>query len=435
MLGWEFPPYISGGLGTACKGLTEAMKRIQTRVLFVLPRTIDPAGKEDCENAAQDTYVETEAVPSEVVNPYNTKRRRFYFAACKPSLPVAACKPSLPASRADRKPQRSSVRVVGAGAEDGYDGDLLGKVRSYAHRCLQITRQEPFDVVHAHDWITFAAGSAIARRSDKPMVAHVHATEFDRSGGNINRAVYDIERHGMHAASRVIAVSGHTGRIIVQRYGLPPGKVRVVHNGVDWPGGEVVPGREPSACKTVLFLGRITMQKGPEYFVRAAARVAEQVDGVRFVMAGSGDLLPGVRRLVSDLGLVDRVEFTGFLRGGEVDRAYREAGVYVMPSVSEPFGLTALEAVRNGLPVIVSKTSGVAEILRRGSLKVDFWDTELMARMIVSVLRNPALAEMLRREGTAEARGATWDEAARKCVEVYREGARRATNNLRGESR
>jgi glycosyltransferase involved in cell wall biosynthesis len=284
---------------------------------------------------------------------------------------------------------------MGVGAEDGYDGDLVRKIHDYSNRCVGLTRLELFDVIHAHDWMTFPAGMAIAEFSGRPLVVHVHATEFDRSGENINRPIYDIERLGMNAASRVIAVSHRTKQIIVRRYGISSRKVTVVHNGIDYNRFVEPPSQVQRREKVVLFLGRITMQKGPEYFVRAAARVAERVEDVKFVIAGAGDQMPYIVGLVDELGLEDMVEFTGFLRGSDVDRAYRRADVYVMPSVSEPFGLTALEAARHGVPVVLSNNSGAGEVLKRGSLKVDYWDVEMMAKMIVSVLEYPRLQKCI----------------------------------------
>ncbi len=437
MLGWEYPPFISGGLGTACRGLTEAMKRLQTRILFVLPRAIESQSQADPNEGVEsqdearregDTPntlrqpvrgLEHVAVPSDVTNPYLTGTPRQVAVA--PERVVVA-----DPLRETRSKQRaaSSVRVVGVGAEDGYDGDLMGKINAYADRCVGLTRRELFDVIHAHDWMTFPAAVEIARYSGRPMIAHVHATEFDRSGERVNPTVYQIERRGMHAAARVIAVSERTKRIIVQRYGVPEWKVTVVHNGIEFDPYARQPQRTLHREKVVLFLGRITRQKGPEYFVRAAARVAERLRDVRFVVAGAGDELPRIIRLADSLGLRDRMEFTGFLHGRDVDRAYENADVYAMPSVSEPFGLTALEAVRHGVPVVLSKNSGVAEVLKRGTLKVDFWDVEMMAKMIVSVLKHPGLAEMLRRESAAEIRGLSWDEAARKCIRSYYDAMR-----------
>jgi glycosyltransferase involved in cell wall biosynthesis len=440
MLGWEYPPHISGGLGTACKGLTSAMDRLSARVLFILPRSVredasaeGPPGDLRAQAGAPGhgggrlvtrvpggTQKLVEApVPSEIVSPY----QRFALAErmCESVGPPGDSKSEKARaagleSRRARAP--SSVRVRGAGTGDGYDGDLGKKIQDYAGRCASIARQELFDVIHAHDWMTFPAAMAIARLSGRPLVAHVHATEFDRAGENINRTIYEFERMGMHAANRVIAVSGRTRRLIVERYGVPPDKVGVVYNGVDganswspWPRV----GKE----KVVLFLGRVTMQKGPEYFIRAAARTAEMIDDVRFVVAGAGDKLADVQRLASELGILHRVEFTGFLNGEDVDRMYSRADVYVMPSVSEPFGLTALEAASRGVPVIVSKSSGAAEVLVRGSLKVDFWDVDMMAGMIVDVLRRPGLAELLRNESRREIEKLSWDEAANKCLRFY----------------
>ncbi len=432
MLGWEFPPFISGGLGTACRGLTDAMRRLETRILFVLPRSIESQGHAysseevetpDAMSRTGDTAdisgqpageIELAPVQSEITNPYR---------AATPQ-PVNTSTPSSKRTKRTRdvlarRTGSSSVRVMGVGAEDGYDGDLLGKIHAYADRCAELTRRELFDVIHAHDWMTFPAAVKIAAFSGRPLVVHVHATEFDRSGEQISRSVFDIEQYGMRAAARVIAVSERTRQTIVRRYGVPPQKVVVIHNGIDFNLLEPPPRRDDHREKVVLFLGRVTRQKGPEFFVRAAARVAERMKDVRFVVAGKGDQLPFIIGLADELGLRDRIEFTGFLHGPDVDRAYRMADVYAMPSISEPFGLTALEAVRHGVPVILSKSSGAAEVLRRGALNVDFWDVEMLAKMIVSVLSYPRLAETLRRQGTAEINGLTWDVAARKCMGLY----------------
>jgi glycosyltransferase involved in cell wall biosynthesis len=421
MLGWEFPPFISGGLGTACRGLTDALKRTDARVLFVLPRSIESAaatGDGTADFGATSRHVRYASVPS--CSP--GVRERVTVAAVASTLtdPYAthAAAPEETAAESERaRRASSSVRVMGVGAEDGYEGDLVGKIQAYAERCVLLARREIFDVIHAHDWMTFPAAIAISELSARPMVAHVHATEFDRSSDPTHGTIYDIERRGMHAAARVLAVSRRTRDTIVQRYGVPPRKVTVVHNGID--DVPASPQRANGEHPTVLFLGRITRQKGPLFFVQAAARVAAHVPDARFVVAGTGDQLPETVALARELGIADRMDFVGFLRGAEVDRAYERASVYVMPSVSEPFGLTALEAAAHGVPVIVSRSSGVAEVLERGSLKVDHWDVELMARLIVAVLTNPPLAESLVRESRREILGADWDRAARRCVETY----------------
>ena len=422
MLGWEFPPFISGGLGTACHGLTRAMTRMDLQVLFVLPRAITPEDaaraasarrcKESPTSADPTGSLTLWAVPSHVTSPYGQM----------PAEPWPPARLETPLGREVKAVVTPSpgLHVVGTGAAGGYEGNLIARIEEYAARCNEITKDESFDVIHAHDWVTFPAGLAIAARSGKPLVVHVHSTEFDRSGETVNQPVYDIERRGMHGAQAIIAVSHRTKQTIVERYGVAPDKVRVVHNGID-PAGPSSSAPNGNGEKTVLFLGRLTMQKGPEFFVRAAQRVLSKRNGVRFVMAGWGDLGPRTVEQVAAMGLGARVRFTGFLRGDEVRRAYRAANVYVMPSVSEPFGLTALEAIQHGVPVVISKTSGAAEVLRRGALLVDFWDVDRMADMILALLNHPELSEAVLRAGAAECRRLTWAEAASKCVEVYEE--------------
>ena len=420
MLGWEFPPFISGGLGTACEGLTRALARLNMEILFVLPKAVGPEGAGRVRMAEGALHGEEsrqamtfKAISSTLTSPYQyTGRRRQVASAPEPSgLADAVAEPRCGCAR---------LSVIGAGAGGGYEGDLLGRIGDYAERCMRMTRRESFDVIHAHDWVTFPAAAAIAAQSGKPLVVQVHSTEFDRSGENVNRPVYEIERRGMHAARSIIAVSHLTKRIIVERYGVPPEKVRVVHNGID-PKRVADPPRLCNGEKMVLFLGRLTMQKGPEFFVRAAERVLSRLSNVRFVIAGWGDLGPQIVERVAAAGLSLKVRFAGFLRGEEVERAYRMADVYVMPSISEPFGLTALEAIQHGVPVVISKNSGVAEVLHRGALKVDFWDVDQMADKILAILRHPPLSEAVCRHAADEIRPLTWDEAARKCVGVYQE--------------
>jgi glycogen synthase len=421
MLGWEFPPYISGGLGTACHGLTRALTRLDTEILFVLPRA-ETAGPQEVAAPDEGRRVQAgqgpmtfAAVPSAMTRPYAS-------GGCGGGGGRMAAPPGdlVPTMMTLRK---GPLSVIGAGAAGGYEGDLIHRIEQYAERCVDKVRGERFDVIHAHDWVTLPAGEAIAARSHRPLVAHIHSTEFDRSGERVNPPVYDIERRGMEAADGVIAVSRLTRRMIVERYGIAPQKVRVIHNGIDPtpPAPRPRVAGRPAGEKTVLFLGRLTMQKGASFFVRAAARILERRRDVRFVIVGWGDLGPQIVEQVAALGLGAQVRFAGFLRGDEVEQAYRMADVYVMPSVSEPFGLTALEAVRHGVPVILSKNSGVAEVLPRGALKVDFWDIEKMADRILAVLDRPALGEALRRAAGSEVRKLTWEAAARKCLEVYEE--------------
>jgi glycosyltransferase involved in cell wall biosynthesis len=303
-----------------------------------------------------------------------------------------------------------------------YGPGIQAEVRRYAERVLNLAATEKFDLIHAHDWMTYPAGTALAARTGKPLIVHVHSTEFDRSGEHVNQAVYDIERFGMHAAEKVIAVSNYTRNIAISRYGVPTAKIEVVYNGVEFDGVTRDAPRQNwpgTSDKIVLFLGRITMQKGPEYFLRAARRLLEKMDNVRFIMAGDGDLLYRSIDLAAELGIGHKVFFTRFLRGADVDKAYSMAELYVMPSVSEPFGIAPLEALQHDVPVLVSKQSGIAEAFHN-ALKVDFWDVDQMADKMAAVLRHRPLQEILRRNGHVEALKFRWEDSAARVNDIYR---------------
>jgi glycosyltransferase involved in cell wall biosynthesis len=301
-----------------------------------------------------------------------------------------------------------------------YAGDMFGEIERYAKLAAFIASREKFDVVHAHDWMTYRAGIAASAITGRPLVVHVHSTEFDRSGEHVNQQIYDIERQGMHFASRVICVSHLTKSIVLARYSVPREKVEVVYNAVDFNGTQ--PPTDLPAIrhdeKIVLFLGRITMQKGPEYFLRAAKKVLDVLPNVRFIMAGSGDMIRSSVEMAAGLGIGHRVLFTGFLRGPDVERVFRMADLYVMPSVSEPFGIAPLEAISNEVPVLISKQSGVSEILKH-ALKVDFWDVDEMANKIIAVLRHTSLHATLREQSCIEVRKLSWLDSARHCIDVY----------------
>ena len=310
-----------------------------------------------------------------------------------------------------------------------YGANLMEEVARYAMVAAQVAKdlEGQFDVILAHDWLTYFAGIAAKRVSGKPLVVHMHATEFDRSGENINRRVYAIEKAGMQAADRVIAVSELTRRIVIGKYGIPAEKVVTVHNAVRFGESEDAVPERAVKDKVVTFLGRITYQKGPDYFVEAAAKVLQRVPDVRFVMAGSGDLMNHVVRRVAQLGIADRFHFTGFLKGGEVQRMFRLSDVYVMPSVSEPFGISPLEAMRSGVPVIISRQSGVAEVLDY-AIKVNYWDVDALADAIYGLLTYPALGRMFASKGLEEVTGLKWTNAAAKIKTVYETVVAEANN-------
>ncbi|HKX45171.1 MAG TPA: glycosyltransferase family 4 protein, partial [Planctomycetota bacterium] len=310
------------------------------------------------------------------------------------------------------------VRLPFAG---GYGPDLFAEVARYALAVAVLAAEREFDLVHAHDWMTYPAGLAAARAAGVPFVAHLHATEYDRSGDHPDPRVLEVERMGLSAADVVVCVSHYTANLARVRYGVPREKLRVVHNAVTRKEQREVWHLERTVQDpVVLFLGRVTLQKGPEYFLEAAARVVEVRPDVRFVMSGSGDMLPRMVERSARLGLARNVFFTGFLRGKDVERMYALADLYVMPSVSEPFGITPLEAMALDVPVIVSRQSGVSEVLTN-ALKVDFWDVDELANKILAVLEYEALRAQLVREGRREVRSMRWEVRGRMLRDLYSE--------------
>ena len=441
MLGWEFPPYISGGLGTACHGLTKAMSDLGVEIIFVLPkpfqqttsthvRMLTPlqvkpwpaAGGEETFGFTQKElkHVTFYAIGS-ALQPYATPQQ--YQNQIEQIIRQKASQEQLKALGGMEEIARwlhQAPAELGQGAQ--YGGDMYTEIHRYAAAAIRLAWQEQFDVIHAHDWMTYPAGIAVAAMTGKPLVIHVHSTEYDRSGENVNQMIYDIERRGMHAATKIIAVSHMTRNIILARYGIMGDKVEVVYNGVERNGDTIAANKIGirNDEKIILFLGRITMQKGPEYFLMAARKVLEVMDNVKFVMAGSGDMMHRMIEMASQMGIGDKVLFTGFLHGKDVQRVFQMADLYVMPSVSEPFGIAPLEALNFDVPVLISKQSGVAEVLHH-VLKVDFWDIQEMANKIVAVLKYPPLQLTLREHGNFEVRKLRWSDAARKCLKVYRE--------------
>ncbi len=423
MFGWEFPPHIAGGLGTACYGLTKGLAKHDVEILFVMPSA---SGDED-ETAVKILNASDVAV-SDVWERNNRKEEFFskvnFLRVSSDLVPyidpvVYASDYQAEQKRRFEEYEEFKVRFGGKYKFSGkYGPGLMEEVSRYAMVAGAIAMENAFDVIHAHDWLTYAAGIAAKQVSGKPLVIHVHATEFDRSGENVNTQVYNLERMGMMAADMVIAVSNLTRNIVINKYGIDPGKVVTVHNAVDFNEFRQMEAERGVPEKIVTFLGRITFQKGPEYFIEAANKVLKKFPGVRFVMAGSGDLLNRSIRRVAKLGIADKFHFTGFLRGNDVKKMFAYSDVYVMPSVSEPFGISPLEAMKSNVPTIISKQSGVAEVLRY-AIKIDFWDIDAMADAIYGLLAYPALSEMSVKYGIEEVNSLKWENAALKMKDVY----------------
>ncbi|MCE5186786.1 MAG: glycosyltransferase family 4 protein [Planctomycetaceae bacterium] len=414
MLGWEFPPQISGGLGTACYGLTKAMDRLGMEVVFMLPQSSPLRfGHSGPEWSMKDLEHQAEA--------FEHVRFLRVAANLRPYL-------SAPTQRSV-KGESGTLMMTESGPEHtesgslmgGYPSDLFRSVQDYARKASCLARKERFDVIHAHDWMTYPAALAAARASGKPVVVHVHSTEFDRSGEHVNDDICRVEYTGIRRAQKVIAVSHYTKRKICDHYRIPAEKIEVVYNGVEQDFSHPVkaPARRYADQQYVLFLGRITMQKGPEYFLHAARMVIDKRDDIRFIMAGAGDMLHRMVELAARLRIGSKVLFTKFLHGPDVERAYRLADLYVMPSVSEPFGIAPLEAIRCNVPVLISRQSGVSEVLKH-AIKVDFWDIHQIANKIVNILSRPAMSDMLKREGRIEMTKLRWETSARHIGELYK---------------
>lgn len=472
MFGWEFPPHISGGLGTACFGLTKALMKEEVDVLFVVPRLFDTDTERESflinasavsrkpRRKTRRSRAEAE-IPVGVVSAATQTERWemgldpvFRRRITRFEVGVALSPYMLPAFMNEASPglalrtwnysmhsqqhfysyaanQRSLAAQIVAGAESSrgherflfsgtYGKNLMEEVDRFAEVGGTLATAHSFDVIHAHDWMTFPAGVVARRKSGKPLVVHVHSTEYDRAGANVSTLVVEIEKLGLNEADRIVAVSNWTKQILITRYHIRAEKIAVVHNGIlPRQGGRSFDFPE-IASHFVTFLGRVTHQKGPWFFVEAAQKVLQEFPEAHFIVAGAGDLLPQIIERAAQLNMSANFHFTGFLSEDQVDRIWSITDVYVMPSVSEPFGIAPLEAIQGGVPVILSKQSGVAEVMPH-AIKVDFWDTKALAAAICSVLRYKSLSNVLRQKGKQHIEKLTWDKAAKELKSVYHE--------------
>jgi glycogen(starch) synthase len=486
MFGWEFPPHISGGLGTACHGLANSLGREEVEVLFVVPKLYgdESAPKTRLINAStiRIKHGNTTSTPgseklSGYASPYNrlTSSQKLPIHTSpesdkkitvweKEGFTYIEVPSGLSAYRAldftshsigvehwnyilEHEQQKLIEQQTKAQAHETpsivnhiaakqakpsnsseefsytfsgtYGPNLLQEVEQYAKVAEQIAKDFSFDVIHAHDWMTYPAGIAAKKISGKPLVVHVHATEYDRSGEYVDARVRTIEYNGMKQADRVITVSEWTKKTTVERYHIPEEKVDVVHNGIILKDKPNVIFKSPlKKFPIVTFLGRITHQKGPLFFVEAARKVLEQIPDARFIVAGAGDLLPAMIQRTAQLKISSKFHFTGFLKGKDIDKIWSMSNVYVMPSVSEPFGIAPLEAIQAGVPVIISKQSGVSEVMPH-TIAVDFWNTTALANAICGVLHYKSLHNTLKKNGEAEIKNITWEKAAKKLNDLY----------------
>jgi len=408
MFGWEFPPHILGGLGTASYGLTKGMSlQPDMQITFVIPK---PHGDEDQSflkiiGACNVPVVWKENSWEHIKNRIGHLMHPDEYFWLRNGIKYDF--------------NRIFTNDLGCiGFSGRYPDNLIEEISNYEAVASVLAHQMEFDIIHSHDWLTYPAGVFAKQISGKPLVIHVHATDFDRSRGQVNPTVYGIEKRGMDMADHIMTVSELTRRIVIEKYHQNPAKVTTVHNAVEpLPDADSFT-KTPRNDKVVTFLGRITMQKGPEYFVEAAHRVLQKTKGVRFVMAGSGDMMQAMIDLAARRGIADRFHFTGFLKGRQVHEMLAESDVYIMPSVSEPFGISPLEAMQVGTPSIISKQSGCAEILTH-AIKTDYWDIDAMADAIYAIVKNPAMYESLRNLGRDEVNNIKWYDAGLKVRSIY----------------
>lgn len=395
MFGWEFPPFNSGGLGVACEGLSKALASSGVDLTFVLPFKI----------------------------PVSAPWCKFVFANEYTDVLIESQIKGLFSGYNSHSINSKNYKIKDNGLPEAISGDLIERVRTYALRAGSIARKNKHSVIHAHDWLTYPAGIEAKKVSGKPLVAHIHATEFDRSGDNINKEIFNIELKGFNEADAIVAVSEHTKRKVVSKYGIAPEKIKVVHNGIEFKNNfssveSNLNNLKKCGNAIVLFVGRITMQKGPDYFVAMAEKVLAHAPKTFFVVSGSGDMEGEMIRMVANRGLSSKFIFCGFLRGEELNQVYKAADIFVMPSVSEPFGLVPLEAMISEVPVLVSKESGVSEVIS-SALKSHFWDIDDMADKVLSVLRHKKLGNHLSVNGREEVKAIHWNKAAQSLISLY----------------
>jgi len=424
MLGWEYPPHITGGLGTACEGLTMALARGGVDISFVVPALL---GGESAPHMTLIDSWDEQSVPARsggraASNISSHVKTLFGCYAREEEVENRLLLGEIESELEDEEGESAEGAIPKKSPKGSrYGGNMMEEVYGFSQRVAQLVGKLDFDLIHAHDWMTYPAGVVASRLTGKPLVTHVHSLEYDRSGQSVHPTIHGIERLGIENSGAVIAVSGYTRSVVIDQHPVEGERVFVVHNGVSGKYRRSLRKKveKKQRGKTVLFLGRITFQKGPDYLVDAASRVVRHIPDVKFVIAGTGDMLPQLVGRVSDLGLQNHFDFPGFLSGPDVERMMRQADLYVMPSVSEPFGISALEAISCDTPCLISKQSGVGEVLRH-ALRVDFWDVNRMADLMINALLYPSMCYEMVRNASREAQRLRWGPAARRTLEVYR---------------
>jgi glycosyltransferase involved in cell wall biosynthesis len=420
MFGWEFPPNISGGLGTACYGIVKGLSECQdVHITFVIPKS---QGNELSANNLQLISADQVYIGGPETKP-NITWSNVNFLQVQSKLvpyltPEIFSEQIQKSNSADKFSEKNplGIRIKFSGQ---YGPNLYDEINNYATVAKTIASENHFELIHAHDWLTFPAAVAAKKISGKPLIIHVHSTDYDRSGGAINPDIFAIEKQGMDEADKIIVVSNRIRNRLTEQYNIPNDKIITIYNGIDAQTDKLVELKpQPDKNKIITFLGRITIQKGPEYFVDVARMIIHRMKNVHFVMAGNGEMRNEIIELSARYGISNRFHFTGFLNGPEVTKMLRRSDIFIMPSVSEPFGIVPLEAMQANVPVIISIQSGVSEVIR-SVIKTDFWDVHAMADAVHGILKYNKLSKMLIAEGEQEVNKLSWEKPASQIKQVY----------------
>ncbi len=432
MFTWEFPPLIAGGLAMACYGMVKALLQSGIEVDLVLPtkdmvyfplRKVEDADTLPVVFLDPIKHKEYERITHETL----TKRLEYLGVSFSPETYINGSELKSWTKVVEKvvveKHHHTTIqekiwqdlKIYLLGEEN-----IFKKVQELTVRAEKFAKTLDFDLIHSHDWLTYPAGMLAKRLTGKPLIAHMHATEFDRSGGVGDERIHNLEYDGMSYADRVICVSKYTANMVISRYHIDSGKIRIIHNAYDV--GDLIADQKDRIFKgpTILFLGRITLQKGPDYFIEIANEVLKVHPHARFIMAGTGDMSRKLLHRSAFLRLRNRFIFAGFLNRKQVETILNSVDIYILPSVSEPFGIAPLEAMAYGVTAIISKQSGVSEVVNH-AYKVDFWDTKKMSEIVNYLIENPDECQEMGEKGRLEVQSISWSEAADKIISVYDE--------------
>ncbi len=420
MLGWEFPPFFAGGVGIVCYELTRTLMENykDINITYLMPYGDE---KEKERNGIKLLFannflskIKTNIPGSEKIDFKKVGSMIYCYDT------PATYEEKI--SKLVKNNSKGNIKVTVKSIKEIYGANLIEEVYLYAQRVLALCADGDFDVIHAHDWTTFPAAILLKEITGKPVILHTHITEYNKTGGNGGHSeVLKIEKQGFENANVVITVSNQIKDMVIEKYGIDSNKVITVHNGGV---SDIIKSLKQTynigkKDKIILYAGRVTLQKGPEYFIKAAKKVLEYEPNTKFIIAGSGDQLTKCIELANELGISKNILFHGFYSREEANLFFSMADVFVMPSVLEPFGIVPLEAMAKGTPTIITNQSGISEVLKN-TFKIDFWDTDEMAHKILALIKYEPLHTHMSESGYDEVDKFNWNVPTEKIVNIYR---------------